>query len=185
MIKAWWRAQPLSEVEEHLLAVLFEAHEASCYRNNVSSVTISNAAQGSNDVGKAIAAAILTLGGRHAPLEQTCEFLRKEHPEKSVEPMVMLSQKIPGWGGSFQTDEPDRIWAKVNMVLHDLRPTLANKLDLVTLELARFEKHVMPNPSAYTASVAIALGMPSKLAVYLFISARLDAWAQIAIQNVE
>jgi hypothetical protein len=41
-------------------------------------------------------------------------------------------------------------------------------------------KHLNPNPSAYTAAVAIVVGLPAPLTPYLFIAARLDSWCNLA-----
>lgn len=185
MNNAWWRPESLNDVEQRLLAVLFQAHHLSCFRPNVSSITVANAAAGSNDVGKAIAAAILTLGGKHAPLEQTYLFLSRSEPDKSVSAIVKENGKVPGWGGTFQKDDPDPIWQDMDAVLRESYPSITEKIDKVTGELSRLGKKVGPNPSAYTAAAAIVLGLPAKLAVYLFLAARLEPWASIAFQNVE
>ena len=129
-------------------------------------------------------AGILTLGGKHAPLEQTYQFLCLEHPEMAVPKLLESGSKVPGWGGSFQQDGHDPIWQDVNSLLRETQLLLIRKLDAVTTVLHRMGKKIYPNPSAYTVTVTLALGLPSKMAIYFFIDARLDAWAQIAMQKL-
>jgi citrate synthase len=182
---AWWRTEPLKAEEADLLEALLRAHHQSSFRDNASSAAVANAASGSADVGKAIAAAILTLGGKHAPLEQTVEFLGSlRSPADQVSRLLKFGTKIPGWGGTFQKDEPDPIWQEVDLLLRRLAPELSVKLAKVSAELARHGYNLYPNPSAYTAAAALFLGVPAKLAVYLFIAGRVNAWAQIAAGQI-
>lgn len=180
----WWRTEPLKAEEAGLLEALLRAHHESSFRDNASSVAVANAASGSADVGKAVAAGILTLGGKHAPLEQTVEFLRLPSPAGQVARMLESGAKIPGWGGTFQKDEPDPIWQGVDLLIRRLAPELSAKLVDVGAEIARHGYNLYPNPSAYTAAAALFLRMPAKLAIYLFIAGRLNAWAQIAAAQI-
>lgn len=178
-MKVWWREEELLYEEQWLLGLLFQAHHDSCFRSNPSSVAVINSAAGSGDISKAIAAAILTIGGQHAPLEQTYHFLEQDAPENQVVWFLAAKQKVPGWGGSFQKDGIDPLWKPVNFALYKYQ-SVSKKLDDVTAVLHREGKIIYPNPSALTAAVAIALGIPAQLLSYLFIKARLDAWAEIA-----
>jgi citrate synthase len=180
----WWRTEPLQAEEAGLLEALLRAHHESSFRDNASSVAVANAASGSADVGKAIAAGILTLGGKHAPLEQTVEFLASPSPASQVARMLEARAKIPGWGGTFQKDQPDPIWHEVDLFILRLAPELAAKLVDVGSALARHGYNLYPNPSAYTAAAALVLRVPAKLAVYLFIAGRVNAWAQIAAAQI-
>jgi citrate synthase len=177
LIHPFWREEPFTDPERALLDALFIAHHRSAFRENPSSVTVLNAFAGSGDLSKAIAAAILTLGAKHAPLEQTVKFLALNDPASMIPKMLAANQKIPGWGGTFQKDGHDPIWQELDALL----PTeFGAKLTSVTSELLRWSRILYPNPSAYTACVALALGLPAKLAPYLFIAARLSAWTQLA-----
>jgi citrate synthase len=180
----FWREKPFTDNERRLLDALFLAHHQSAFRDNPSSVTVINAAAGSGDLGKAIAAAILTMGAKHAPLEATVGFLLLESPALMVPNMLKAGIKVPGWGGTFQKDAPDPIWADVARLLAANWPILAAKLGLVSVTLRQHGKVLCPNPSAYTAAVAIAIGLPAKLAPYLFAASRLSAWAQIAARVI-
>lgn len=180
-MNVWFREQELTDQENELLNKLFEAHRNSCYRDNASSVAVVQSIQASGDLSKAIASALMTIGGRHAPLEKTYSFLKMEEPHQEVFRILKAGNKVPGWGGSFQKEGPDPIWAEVAQLFEKLYPQAANKLKRVTHELHKHEKRVYPNPSAYTAASALALGLSGRLAVYLFIRARIDAWCHIAI----
>jgi citrate synthase len=181
----FWREEPFTDNERALLDALFLAHHRSAFRDNPSSVTVINAAAGSGDLAKAIAAAILTTGTKHAPLMATIIFLSLDDPGGMVAKIYLSAGgKIPGWGGTFQKDEPDPIWVPVQELLTSHWPVIGAKLDSVTDELRRHGKILCPNPSAYTAAVAIAIGLPAPLAPYLFIAARLSAWTQIAARVI-
>jgi citrate synthase len=180
-VEIWWRKEPLSASEESLLKALFKAHRQSSFRENISSLTVAHTMAGSRDIGKAIAAGILTLGGPHAPLADTYRFLNLPNPADHVESILKYGVKIPGWGGSFQKKGIDPLWSGVDSILREDHLHLAKIMDDVTAELHRLDKHIYPNPSAFTVTSCIALKVPAPLLTYIFISARLDAWAQIAL----
>lgn len=190
MIEPWWREKPdvnvppLTEAEEYLVKTLFKAHKKSCFRPNVSSETVLSTAAGSGSLTTAIAAALLTTGYRHAPIYDTVMFLSLEEPAKVVERILKAGNKVPGWGGAFQKTRPDPIWAGVDAALLDYNPSLHAKISAVTAELGNHGKNIYPNPSCYTAAVAIALGMPPALGIYLFIIGRLDGWCQLALTKI-
>jgi citrate synthase len=183
-IEVWWRGEPLKAEETALLKALFKAHYSSCFRSNPSSVTVVNAIDASCDFSKAVAAAILTIGGKHAPIEQTIAFLSASDLLQQTRHLLGFKEKIPGWGGTFQKDGQDPIWQEVDTLLREFYPELASKLDLVTRELAEERKDIYPNPSAYTACVALALQIPAKFASYLFIAGRLSGWARISLDTI-
>jgi citrate synthase len=179
-----WRKEPLSEPEKTLLGAVLLAHHKSSFRNNASSVAVVNAAAASRDLAKSIVAGLMTLGGRHAPIEQTYNLLAVRDPAAIVTDIVSSGGKVPGWGGTFQKDQPDPIWAEVSKLLEELYPSLAARLDAITEALHAEGKKIYPNPSAYTAAAAIALGLQPELAVYLFIGGRLDAWTRLAFTRI-
>lgn len=179
-LRVWWRQDPLTEHEQFLLQAVHVAHQKSAFRNNASSMAVVNASVASGDLSKAIVAGIMHLGEKHAPLEQTYRFLCLEHPEKNVNWALEVKENVPGWGNSFVKGDYDPLWVGVHEILHKNFPEIAWKLNRVTEELHSHGKKIFPNPSAYTAAAAIVLGLPPKVAVYLFIRARLDAWAHLA-----
>jgi citrate synthase len=177
MYDVFWRPGPLKPEEKQLLDALYRAHQRSVFRDNPSSVTIANAAFGSGDLAKALAAGLLTIGGAHAPISETIEFLNQPMPQITIPFLIETNKKVPGWGGTFQKDGPDSVWDEVNSLIPQ---SVGSKIDAVTKTLHEHAKFIFPNPSAYTAATAIALSMPVQLAPYLFIAARLAPWTMIA-----
>jgi citrate synthase len=185
MFKVFWRNdRHLTSKEWKLLNELLDAHYQSCFRDNASSVGVAIAADASGELGKAITSGISTMGARHAPVVETVRFLSLEYPSGQVGSMLKRSQKVPGWGGTFQKDKPDPLWTAVDELIEDCQVGLYLKMAAVTDELKQHDKLLFPNPSAYTACVAIALGMPAELAPYLFIYGRLSGWAEIAAKHL-
>ena len=179
----WWREEPLTEDEQKLIVEMTASHHKSAYRNNASSLAVVNAALASGDLSKAIVAGIMNLGEKHAPLEQTYRFLCLEHPQKNVNWALEVGEHVPGWGNSFVKGESDPLWIGVHEILLKSFPEMAAKLDRVTEQLHARGKKIYPNPSAYTAATAIILQLPPKVAVYLFIRGRLDAWTHLAVRT--
>ena len=174
----FWRTEPLSGWEELLLKALVAAHHASAFRDNPSSIAVAQAAAGSGQLEKAIAAGLMTIGGRHGPLRESAELLLLDDPAFAAKQIVYRGRKVPGWGGAFQKDAPDPIWSEVKELLSPSQ--MADKLNAVTTQLHLLKKPVYPNPSGYTAAVAILIGLPASLTPYLFIASRLTAWTQLA-----
>jgi citrate synthase len=114
----------------------------------------------------------------------TIIFLSLDDPGGMVGKILSAGGKILGWGGTFQKDAPDPIWAPVDQLLTRHWPVIGDKLDSVTDELHRHGKILWPNPSAYTAATCITIGLPAPLAPYLFIAGRLSAWTQIATRVI-
>jgi citrate synthase len=178
----FWRGEALSIEEELLLDVLFDAHHRSSYRQNPSTVAVINAANGSGCLSNAISAGLNSLGVRHGPIVATTNFLSLPDPAASIPVLLNVGAKVPGWGGTFQKDAPDPVWHEI----HDLLVTypISHKIAKVTEALHARGKTVYPNPSAYTAAVAIVLGIPPPIAPYLFIAARLSAWSVLAARHI-
>lgn len=185
LVQPFWRPEPFNSVELELIDKLFTAHYGSSFRDNVSTVVLRNTMLGSGDFSKAVAAAILTIGAKHAPIEDTIEFLQKSIREPGwVENYLEPGEPVPGWGSSFHKNEPDPLWKEVENLIDKFYPKLGDALTDVTATLHERKIMIFPNPSAYTACVALALDMPPALATYLFIAARLSAWARIVFHDL-
>lgn len=169
-----------TETTIRLLDAVFRAHHQSAFRDNPSSVAFKLAFQSSDSFTQALIAALSTLGGVHAPLAQTYDLLNHKTPADAAYRIIKAGRKVPGWGTSFKDDE---IWKPVETVLRDDFPERWETLQSVTRVLHEFGKAVEPNPSAYTAITAIELGLQKELAVWIFISGRLDAWASLTKGN--
>lgn len=165
--------------DERLLLCLNAAHEASALRRNLSHEALILATVGSGSYIQAITAALMTLGGAHAPLVETCLLLQADHPENWVASAVPCGARVPGWGNGFVKDGPDPLWAELDQMLRDEGSAYyMGKVDAVTAALHALGKMIYPNPSCYTAIVALTLGLPPSASPYLFVAARLPKWTQ-------
>lgn len=173
----FWRSEPLSEIEQRLLDATLKAHALSADRANISMVTLINCARGSGDYVKSIIGALSTLGGYHAPIQQTYGFLSHPNLDKLADQSIAEGMKLPGFGNSFAKGKPDEIWADVAELLAEHYPELSERLSMVTRKLHDNGKEIYPNPSAYTVMVAIALGIPAAMAVYLLVIGRIESWS--------
>lgn len=168
------------EPERRLLAAVAAAHYASAFRDNPSTVALSLAWQASGDFGKALTAALSTLGGKHAPLRETYELLSGDDPETAARAMVLHGDKVPGWGTSFKDAT---LWQVVAELIRAEFPARWAVLRDITDMLRFHGKQIYPNPSAYTATAALIAGLPPAGAVWLFTAGRLEAWLRIAMNG--
>jgi citrate synthase len=190
-MKAFWRAEPLNAGEAALLAAVLAAHKASAGRMNESTRAMVAGAQSSGDYGKALASAILTLGGVHGPIEAAMRLLTHGRGGElgaqgviwRVGEILVRGGKVPGWGNSFYKGTPDPLWAGVDSLLAETiyGPILSE----VTLALWERGKHLYPNPAAFTAATALLLGVPACVAPFLFVAGRLAAWSQQYLENYQ
>ena len=158
-----------------IFACVSQAHAASALRGNLSHQALALAAQGSGDYTKAIAAALMTIGGLHAPLLQTYDFLTGD-PAHEVEARLAAKQRIPGWGNAFVKGTPDPIWHDMDQLIRAEDPQWGLTLDAVTEQLHAAGRRLYPNPSCYTVIAGILLGVPKPALPYLFLNGRLTAW---------
>lgn len=163
---------------ESLLACLNAAHEASALRRNISHEALILATVGSGNYIQAITAAMMTLGGTHAPLIETCLLMQVDHPEEWARQAVRHGTRVPGWGNGFVKDGPDPLWAEVDQMVREEAGPYMVKVDAVTAVLHEAGKMIYPNPSCYTAVVALTLGLPPQASPYLFLAARLPKWTE-------
>lgn len=182
--KPFWREQALETKEVELLSRLFQAHEASVFRPNVSSEMVCAAAVGSGDYTKALAAALMTIGGLHGPITQTYSLLEDSSPDYLTVKILDAGQKVPGWGNSFAKAQIDPLWVGVDEWLRLNALPLWEKIDLVTRTLNNAGKLIYPNPGCYTAAAALALGIPSPVAPWLFVQGRLGGWTRLALKTL-
>jgi citrate synthase len=161
-----------------LLETVLQAHHESALRGNCSHQAVALAAFGSGDYFKAIAAGLLTLGGTHAPLVQTYDFLERFTDEEDVTQRLAQQQRIPGWGNGFVKDGPDQLWAMVDEQLRVEAPAWMTRIDQITGILHAHRKWIYPNPSCYTAAAALHLHIPKYAVGELLIRGRLTAWTE-------
>lgn len=182
-MNVFWRKEPLNETEVELYELVREAHYHSCFRQNSSSVTVVNAYGGSGSFSKAIAAGLLTLGGKHAPLREVIGILASEYGESVAAHHIKEKTQIQGWGNSFIRGERDPVWLRVDDCLKEKFPEMYEKITKITKVLHDNGKDVYPNPACYTAALVLLLEVPPQIAEYIFIEARLVGWTQLILQQ--
>ena len=181
-MRAFWRDKPLNAAEQALLRAVFAAHAVSARRENISTFVLQNAARGSGSYTQALAAALNSLGGPHAPVAAVMEFL--DPPSQAmVEKYLEEGRKVPGWGNSFVKGQPDASWYWVDTILGEEWPELARRMRQVTQRLHAAGKIIFPNPGGYTGAAALALGLPKAVAPWLFVAGRLEAWTEIVLKS--
>lgn len=186
VIKPFWRAEPLTPEETLLLDAVLVAHARSASRGNLSGQVAEAAAIGSGSYTQAICAAMLTTGGVHAPLAQTMHILEKpEWAAERARQLLEKGRKVPGWGNSFIKGRKDDLWIPVDEILDREFEKLSSGILRVTWLLHERKKMIFPNPSAYTAATALALGIPPQLAPWIFFRGRLDAWTEMIAKRKE
>lgn len=175
MKKFWANNEPLNEQEQRLVDALYEAHAKCVFRENCSTMALQQAAFGSRSLTQSYIAALATLGEVHGPIEGAYEVIRDEHPEF----YGGSKEAIAGWGNSFIRGRIDDAFLPVDEIVEAHFPRTHSRLREMTDMLHLHGRKVFPNPAAYTASVALILGMPKHLAPMLFVQARLEAWASL------
>jgi citrate synthase len=176
----FWRSRPLDPNELELIGALGEAHNASTFRSNPSTIALRCAAQGSGDLFQSIVAALSALGGRHGPIKETYDWLESSYAAKEiVQEYIQTGQKLEGWGTSFTKGQLDTEWIKVNNLLELNFGQTYQRMDAYTKEFHNAGKMIFPNPSAFTAVTAMAIEMPKRLAPYLLLIGRVSAWGEI------
>jgi len=162
----------------NLLHELYKAHDAVALRGNLSHQALVLSAVGSGDYFKALSAALLTLGGVHAPLRETYKLIASDSATAHVARMLDMGRKVPGWGNSFVKGRPDEAWTACDALLRQEDPGLHAKITSMTAVFHEFGKKLYPNPSCYTAAVAIHYQVEADAVGELLVRGRLAAWTR-------
>lgn len=181
----FWRDRPLTGPEYALVEALEIAHRKSAMRGNASSVALKLSAGGSGSFEMALASAILTLGGNHAPILKIYKLLELPIDEllNEVEERLNNKEIVEGFGNSFFKNRPDPDWEPVREHLLKFEE-LSIKVTQVTALLHQYGKILYPNAGMYTAAAAIAIEIPASVASFLLIQARLPVWASMASKEL-
>lgn len=174
MLTPFWRDTGFSLEETRLVNELMSGHAEAAKRQNISTEVMKAAYIGSGDFNQAVAAAVSTLGGKHAPIIQAYEVLQGQR-----EFYIGEGNKIAGWGNSFIKGEPDVIWYETSAALTRANPHLAWSIRHYTELLHDLGKNIYPNAACYTAATAITIGMPKNISPVLVHYGRVLAWAEI------
>jgi hypothetical protein len=170
------------ELHEELLRV----HEVLAARENLSSQMISCAAKVEKDFGSACIMAIASLGGLHAPIEQTMKLLSGPSAIRTAEVLLQDGSKVPGWGSSFVKGEKDPIFDELDYIMykpgnHTKFGTLWHHIADITDTLR--SKNIFPNAACYTAAACLLNDIPPCIAIKVLIQGRIEAWSEIYLDN--
>ena len=178
---SFWRPDSLTEREQALLQCCLEAHAASAARENVSTAVMYAASMGSRSYTQALAAALSTLGGTHAPLVETYEVLGE--PAKAAQ-LLDAGRRVPGWGNSFAKGAIDPVWQPLATLLQTGYPGIYQPIEEITVMLHLRGRMIYPNPSCLTAATGMALRMPKEVIPWIFVHGRLAKWSEIFVQTL-
>lgn len=181
-MKVFWRKEPLNHFEQELLSLCLVAHSNSTHRDNISTNVLINASKGSLNYTTALSAALCSLGGIHAPIQQTVMLLMDSM--ENLAGAIEMGATIVGWGHDFVKGEIDPLWVPVANHIENHFPKVHERIEGITLKLHQKGKMIYPNPSAYTAAVGLALGIPAPIIPWLFVHGRLSDWTALFYQTM-
>lgn len=164
-----------------LVHELYKAHAAVALRGNPSHQALVLSAMGTGDYFKAIASAILMLGGIHGPLTQTYDLLALDCPLDEVAHRLNRGIRIPGWGNGFVKDGIEPAFLPVAEELFKANPEICKKIEAITTYIHGYDDgrlKIYPNPSCFTAATAITVGLPREAVGVLALQGRLMVWTE-------
>lgn len=179
-MNVFWKIKPLAAQQAKALTLILQAHEQCAMRDNISTVTVRNAAIGNGTLTNSVAAALLTTGATHAPLIPAYGFLATFNPDDMGEfaQHVETGGLVPGWGSDFAKDGPDAALKHIADHLAEHFPQISARIQRVTDELHARSKMVWPNLACYSAAAAMAIELPPALLPWLLIQGRLAQWCR-------
>jgi len=153
-----------------------EAHRKSCRRDNVSTVVLRESWNSNGqDLYKSITAAMMTLGGIHAPIKR-CYVMIGRHLRN--EPSLPYDL-VPGFGSSFFKGAIDPILYDLSdyiNVNHTQYEDIAIKIHNKLIDQG---KNLYPNIAFYTAAVAHIEQQGILFCEKVLIEARIPEWIKI------
>ena len=164
----------VERVEQEIVAM----HHVCALRDNASSSIIKAMAQLGKPMNDAFAAALLTLGSKHAPIEETQQYF--ENYRNKVLDICPLPAIVPGFGSAWYKKQRDpAVETFFNNIcgFSDNAAELVNDCDLY-LEYVRKHtgKDIYPNAAMATVVANLALKRDSILGMGLVIQGRIAAW---------
>ena len=170
----------MTTIEENIMFM----HYKCAMRENASSSLICAMAQLAKPFQDAVAAALLSTGGLHAPVQEAQqEFELWRVTGKIPEDL----DKLPGFGSAWYKGEPD---PDVETFMTTLRTTcdegdsICNDMVEYTKQVQEFfDKKIWPNAGLATALANFALKRHPTLGIGLVIQGRLPAWEELYIKN--
>jgi citrate synthase len=174
---------PLDADRLRLVNVVVAAHQrAARENNNASSAAMLNATFGSGRIENGIASAVLSIGGKHGPLEAARGTYEWATPS-NIRSQIELNQMIPGFGNSFFKDRIDPAWQPVHDFILLSFPKMAERIgDLTRWVRTPTKRDLCPNAALYTAATCSECHFRRGTESLLFILARLPVWVDLATQ---
>lgn len=163
-----------------VIAAAHDMHRQLGLRDNLSTQTVAAMAANGKPMNDAFAAALLTLGGAHAPIEDACKLFMDddiEHQRAVMNNAIWAGRKVPGFGSSIVKGEPDPILTSFNSVLPvELLKRMEILSDLLHEIRGGKKTRLYPNAALYTAMFAEVLGVMPEHAMALVIQGRTPVW---------
>lgn len=157
-----------------LTELLIEAHKKSCRRDNVSTVVLKAAWDSNdNDLYKAIASAMMTLGGAHAPIKRCYAMIGRYLRDEPIPNYEM----VPGFGSSFYKKELDPILFEIASYIRIHHFDYEVIISKIQRKLS--DKELYPNIAFYTAAVARIEGHGILFCEKILLEARVPEWIKI------
>lgn len=178
----------LSVKLENIREELERVHQQACQRDNSSTLILESAFESNaSDLIKAITAALMTIGGKHAPIKYTYMLFKKlpliladENHEENLKEMLDQYEIIPGFGNSFHKDTPDPMLAELDMLLVKSFPEWDTIIKAVQVYLSKHRGlKLYPNLATYTAIYAILNSKGISFCEKILIESRIPVWINI------
>lgn len=164
-----------------LVELLIAAHVAACHRDNSSTLILKSAFDSNGgDLIKSVTAALMSIGGLHAPIKQTYVMLRKILEGKQECDVICFYELVPGFGSSFIKEDNDPLLESLRQEFIDNHLRYYNIGCRITSHLKQKTKHTLyPNLAFYTACVAHIEGHGVQFCERILIEARVPEWINI------
>ena len=167
-----------------VLKELERVHGLLALRDNASSVTVKSCAMLGKDFPSAVSGALMTLGGAHAPLEQTAQLLTETDPYVMIENILGMGRKVPGYGSSFYKQEKDPVFDKLDDMLVKRNVYLWHTVHRLSSYMkTQWNVNLFPNAANYTICSLMLEDIPLVHASKYFIQFRLNAWHNLWLDN--
>lgn len=167
--------------------MLHMAHYNAALQNqgNISTVAAMTAYQGSQNPYQSIAAGILSMGGRHAPIDAARSLVRqysqnKDNAIRSIEFLLKKGIKVPGFGNSFFKKEIDPsfkpAYDKYLEITGLNNPVEGISEYLNKYQFERGKNFLFPNAAIITAAIAEEANLPNGEEIAIALQGRMSAW---------
>ena len=175
---------------KHLLDLVLEAHRILGMNDNcLSTGAFINCYKATGSMPSAIASAVLTLNGLHAPIQQARDVY-EYYDEEMINRDILEGRKIAGFGNAFHKDSIDPVWLSVQQYMiseffQEYR-RLMDLQDWVNYIRRKYKpdaKDIFINPAMWTAVVCGMYNFDRGSELSLFIMARLPTWIEKGVCN--